>query len=304
MTLIDDIHGFAHGQHGVITTAQCLRLGATSPELVRLVREGDLLHPFRGAYAVPDAAGNDDPDHHHRMLCRAGLLVYPAGVLGGVSAIVAHGLPSTGADLSRPVIHVGPHRGVGIKGVRVRRARRTTPVDSELGATLPLAAALVDHARDHGTLAGVIAGDAALHCRAVSEEELKAAVASVRTWPRAAFAASALTFLDGRSESPGESWARFQLALSGIETVPQVDVRDEHGELVGRVDLLVTGTKIVVEFDGKVKYADGDGEVLWAEKRREDRLRRLGYTVIRVTWADLYRPGLIAASVRRALAAA
>jgi len=44
--------------------------------------------------------------------------------------------------------------------------------------------------------------------------------------------------------------------------------------------------------------------VLWKEKRREDRLRRLGYVVVRLTWADLERPGGVAAAVRRAIKAA
>ena len=60
------------------------------------------------------------------------------------------------------------------------------------------------------------------------------------------------------------------------------------------------GANVVVEFDGKVKYAAGDPEVLWDEKRREDRLRRLGYVVVRITWADLERPGAVAAAVRAA----
>jgi len=85
---------------------------------------------------------------------------------------------------------------------------------------------------------------------------------------------------------------------------PQVLIVDEDGEPVGRVDFLVTGTNVIVEFDGKVKYASGDPDVLWKEKRREDRLRRLGYVVVRLTWADLERPGGVAAAVRRALKAA
>lgn len=76
------------------------------------------------------------------------------------------------------------------------------------------------------------------------------------------------------------------------------------GAFVARVDFLVAGTRVVVEFDGKSKYADGDPAVLWAEKRREDRLRRLGYVVVRITWADLETPGAVAARVRTALAAA
>jgi very-short-patch-repair endonuclease len=82
---------------------------------------------------------------------------------------------------------------------------------------------------------------------------------------------------------------------------PQVPIVDERGDFVARVDFLVNGTKVVVEFDGKVKYAAGDPKVLWLEKRREDRLRRLGYVVVRITWAQLERPGAVAAAVRAAL---
>jgi hypothetical protein len=53
-----------------------------------------------------------------------------------------------------------------------------------------------------------------------------------------------------------------------------------------------------------MKYADGNGDILFQEKLREDRLRRLGYTVIRVTWDDLRRPERILAWIRRATSAA
>ena len=134
--------------------------------------------------------------------------------------------------------------------------------------------------------------------------ELEKALDAVRTWPHASHAASMLRFADGRRESVGESRCGVALAIAGIDVTPQVAIRDEHGDLVGRVDFLVTGTKVVVEFDGKVKYASGDRQVLWDEKRREDRLRALGYTVVRLTWADLERPGAVAAAVQRALAGA
>jgi len=51
----------------------------------------------------------------------------------------------------------------------------------------------------------------------------------------------------------------------------------------------------VVEFDGAVKYAGADGRAaLVAEKLREDRLRALGYEVVRIVWSDLARPDIIA----------
>ena len=73
---------------------------------------------------------------------------------------------------------------------------------------------------------------------------------------------------------------------------------------MARVDFLVTGTNVVVEFDGRMKYDSGDPGILWAEKKREDALRRLGYVVVRLTWADLERPGAALAKVRSAIAAA
>ena len=113
-----------------------------------------------------------------------------------------------------------------------------------------------------------------------------------------------LRLVDGRRESVGESRCGVALAMAGIVATPQVTITDAHGGFVARVDFLVEGTRVVVEFDGKVKYAAGDPTVLWDEKRREDRLRRLGYVVVRITWAHLERPGAVAAAVRSALHAA
>ena len=76
---------------------------------------------------------------------------------------------------------------------------------------------------------------------------------------------------------------------------------DAAGVLVGRVDFLVAG-RVVVEFDGLLKYRGEDGpEVVVAEKRREDRLRELGYEVVRVTWDELAHPERILARIRAAL---
>ena len=89
--------------------------------------------------------------------------------------------------------------------------------------------------------------------------------------------------------------------MAGLAVAPQVRIADERGNFIARVDFLVDGTRVIIEVDGTVKYAAGDPKVLWDEKRREDRLRRLGYLVVRVTWAQLERPGAVAAAVRAAL---
>ena len=59
------------------------------------------------------------------------------------------------------------------------------------------------------------------------------------------------------------------------------------------------GTWVAVEFDGKVKYGrllkpgQTASDVAWDEKLREDALARLGWEVVRWTWADLFQPELL-----------
>lgn len=67
---------------------------------------------------------------------------------------------------------------------------------------------------------------------------------------------------DARSESPGESRTRLLLGSLRLGTaVPQVEIRDAEGYLVGRVDFLYEQQRTIVEFDGLVKYGDADGRV-------------------------------------------
>ena len=50
------------------------------------------------------------------------------------------------------------------------------------------------------------------------------------------------------------------------------------------MDLLLAEHGLIIEADGRVKYT---GDELWAEKRRETRLRALGYRVERLLWEDV-----------------
>jgi len=112
---------------------------------------------------------------------------------------------------------------------------------------------------------------------------------------------------DGRAANPGESWSRVELIRHGVPPDDlQVALHDQDG-LIGYGDFGWDG--VIGEFDGKVKYGvaagtdpERAGGVLWAEKIREDRIRALGLEVVRWTFADLGRPGLVAARVRRAMA--
>lgn len=78
----------------------------------------------------------------------------------------------------------------------------------------------------------------------------------------------------------------------GFVAMPQVEI--SSGDFLARADLALHGLGVLLEFDGFVKYSRADpygkhstpGEVVFAEKVREDRIRDLGYEVVRVTWSD------------------
>ena len=294
----------ARGQHGTLTTAQLRAAGISSRLGAHLVSAGVLQHPGRGLYVVESMA-ETDPVARHRQLVAGALLLYPDAMLTSTSTVLAHDLPVWGAALDRPTILRPVNRTGGVGCFWVRPRRWALPVaESPWGPSVTVADAVAQLAVDAGIAPGLASADAALRAGLLSPDELARAVEAMDSWPRRSRAVSMLALADGRRESVGESRCALALAVAGIRVVPQVEIRDEGGFLVARVDFVVAGTRVIIEFDGKLKYASGDPAVLWEEKRREDRLRRMGYVVVRITWADLERPGGVAARVRAALAAA
>ncbi|MGL5865201.1 MAG: type IV toxin-antitoxin system AbiEi family antitoxin domain-containing protein [Dermatophilaceae bacterium] len=292
----------ATSQHGVLTTTQLAAAGMSAPALVALVRSGALQHPGRGLYVVASMARADQIGRHRQLVAGA-FVLYPDAVLTSTSALLAQGLSVWGADLSRPSIlrPVNRSGGVGCFWVRARRWGREV-VETPWGPAATTADALAQLAVDAGIGPGVACADAALRLGLVTPGAMSEAVDAMGSWPRRSRAVTMNALGDGRRESVGESRVGVVLAGAGIIVVPQYEVRDESGVLVGRVDFLVEGTSVVIEFDGKVKFGSGEPEVLWREKRREDRIRRLGYRVVRLTWEDLERSGAVVARVRAALA--
>ena len=132
----------------------------------------------------------------------------------------------------------------------------------------------------------------------VERPEPEAAI-ELRPPLRRGFLRSVLAAADEGADSVGESRTRIILADAGFEVRSQVTIEDQAG-FVGRVDLLVDGV-VVLEFDGLMKYAGADGrDALAAEKARVERLTRLGYEVVRVTWSDLEDPVALVRRVVRA----
>lgn len=287
-------------EHGLLTARRALESGVTDRCLQRLTRGGLLMHLFRGVYLLGSRRVLT-AEGFHAQLMRGARLLFADAVFTSSSAVVGHGVEVYGASLAQPIIRRPVDRGQGPRGIVVRR-HASAWVDTAYGPCVPLATALVELAIDHGVQAGMVTAELALASGKLSRAEFGAAIEAVALWPHSSLAKAVGRLVRGQCESVAEARTLFLLLVNGVEVECQVEICDGDGRFVARVDFLVTGTKLVVEFDGKVKYASGDPEVLWREKRREDALRALGYDVVRLTWTDLEHPAQAMAKVRRALA--
>lgn len=258
----------------------------------------------RGVYVDAAWYRGLPPRARHLVDLRARLLVRDKGWhASGLTAAIVHGLPLLGQVPNAPTL-------VRDRGAPTERGYLTTervaslpPSDrvvvGDLKAT-SLARTVFDVARSEPLRAAVVVADAALGS-GLGVGELDALLARCRGWPGAIAAGEALALADGRAESVLESISRLafrDLALPMPE--PQVEVWHQ-GRLVARVDFLWRDHLVVGEADGRVKYEDVSS--LYAEKRREERLRDLGLEVVRWGWDDAFEvsPDL-GVAVRRSLA--
>ncbi|MBR7743677.1 type IV toxin-antitoxin system AbiEi family antitoxin domain-containing protein [Phycicoccus sp. BSK3Z-2] len=297
-----DLRRFLDTTGGLLTTPDAATLGAGPDDLGRLVRGGDLHRVRRGLYTGADVWAIATPWERYELTVRGVLRAHPGWHASHHAALALHGLPLVGVDLTcvDVVADVGTSKRRG--GVHVHRLadhrRGTAPQDPR---AVPVPEACVLTTAASGTEAGLVAMDAAVHAGTCTQEDLRTAASALVRGRRGALAA--VEHVDPACESPGETRTRLLLTLAGWTVRSQVEISDVDG-LVGRVDLLV-GARVVVEFDGAVKYSGADGRAaLVAEKRREDRLRAAGYVVVRVTWDDLRRPDRLVARVRAACALA
>ena len=110
---------------------------------------------------------------------------------------------------------------------------------------------------------------------------------------------SVLPLVRSGAQTPLESISRYRLVNQGLPE-PELQARfDDHQGLIGFVDMWWPTLGVIGEADGLVKYTDRD--TLVAEKYREDRLRRLGFIVVRWTWWDIMNiPAVVAQRVLEA----
>jgi len=120
--------------------------------------------------------------------------------------------------------------------------------------------------------------DSALHLAKIDKSDLQ----QLRT--RLPARRSVIRFADGRRESPLGSRTALMMAGDAIRDVePQVPIFVLGFGNV-RVDFQL-GRTVIVEADG----AEAHDEITtrYADRKRHEALERLGYIIVRVTWADV-----------------
>ncbi len=282
-----ELHERAVRRGGILTRADLDAAGLSSGGVQRALQAGRIAVVRYGAYTTPEFLTSVASERwkRHALDVRAALAAAGGdAVASGPSSAALHGIDMFGPVPTMPIV-VRPSflNGHG-RLSRTTRARVARLPDSHLTLVggwraTTLARSLVDIARWRDEKVVVVAGDSALRA-GMDPVDLDRALADCARSPGIRRARRNLPFCDARAESPLESLTRLALMRGGF-AVP--DLQYQIGPY--RVDFCWPAQRIVLEVDGKLKYQDQDD--LFAEKRREDWIRREGYTFHRAVWDDV-----------------
>lgn len=297
-----ELSAWAAQQGGVFTRQQARDCGYTERQLKTLTgHHGDWAVIRRGVYAERHLVEIlSDDDRYLLGVHAVAVSTCRAAVPSHTSAAAVHRLPMRSRwhqvhHVTRPDVLGGRTEN----GVTHHRAALRDPDVVEaagLRVTSPARTA-VDIARLHGFEDGVVAADAALRLGA-PWRALAQAVEDGRNWPHNTKARAALRVADAGAQSIGESLLRLMVLELRIGP-PETQALVADGGRVAYADLRVG--RHLFEFDGRVKYVGRElggvadrpaHEVVWAEKQREDWMRRAmgGHGMSRVVWHEMFGP--------------
>lgn len=293
------INGFG----GVASASALMARGVAPREITRAVRAGELVRLRRNALVDGRLWLDAKPWERHVLRARsvAATLAPDSPVaLSHHSALAVWGVSVHGVDDRVHLTATDGRRGRNDARVSFHRPVPAPFVTRHRGIALVRpAAACLQVAALAGGEAGLVSADAALREGCCTSADLRDALSALGVARTSRAPAMVASLADHRIESAAESRARWVFSLAGLaQPTPQVVIRDEHERFVARVDFLVEEYGVVIEVDGMGKY--DDIRDLRAEKVREDRLRELGYEVVRLTWSELSDPDTV---VRKVVAA-
>ena len=308
---MDDLRALHDDQ--VFQRREALEAGYGDKDIYRAMREGQLVRIRPGGYTFTDVWAAADELVRHRLRAHAAQRAHSVPVaLSHTTAAVEHGLRLFEPDLSR--IHltclgrplarstgdIVYHHGVCRDDDLVRVGTRLAiePVRAALEASLLT-----------GVAGGMVVLDSVIDLKKGTLDQIHAGFERITGHPNSRRLQISVRLTRKGSNSVGESLGRHMMFLQHLpEPVLQFEVRDEWGNLLGVTDYAWPEYGLLGEFDGMEKYGrlrrqgETPGQAVEREKRREDRLREeTGWLMVRLIWAELFRPGPTAAKIRRQL---
>lgn len=301
----EGLRRYTRWQYGLISAAQCRELGISGDRCATLVARGMWRRVVRGVYDT-EPEGPVDFDVARRKAAWTGLLAIGKDAIAvGACALALHGVAGLPKQVTPEVAVAGGRWLRGPAGVVVRRYRDVpVPVRHAGWAVSDLPTALVHALPLLPRNNGIATIDSALNQRLIQASDLTEIRRRLHGRRGAARVKSWWPLVDGRAESPLETWARLDCHDHGLPPDElQVVLRDTAGAFIGRGDMgwrRPDGGWIIVEMDGQQVH--GEPDALYRDRERQNRLLADGgVIVLRFTSRDLSRPGSIAQEVRRVL---
>lgn len=287
--------------------------GMDDSAITRAVRSGGLVRVRHGCYTTGASWEAADARGRHLLLTRGVLARAGADMAAShSSAVLVHGgptwrMPTDAVHVTRLDARAG-RREAGVVQHRGLLLPSEVATVGSVRVTTPLRTAFDVMTQVHPEVALAVVNDL-LHRGLISRAELLAGAESIRSWPGSLGAHMVLRLATPRCESVGESrfvylCQRFSLPMPQL----QVEVFDEYGNFIGRVDFAWPELGVFMEFDGREKYlkpwrpGESAADVVVSEKDREDELRRAsGWRCLRSIWPEFADPYRLACKVGTAL---
>ena len=298
----------------VLMTYELLSAGYDDRDITRMVRSGELHRLRHGAYTFGPLWTDLDQTGRRKLVAHATLRsARSPAALAGPSAADVFGVPVWDMGDTTHLVRLdhlanrrkckkAQHRGSLL--AEDLTVRDGIPLTSGTRTALDMIA-IGDIAHALVTVNGL------LHAGETTVDLLQRRAAGMQHDPHTADTAIVLDLADPRPESAGESLTTYLCWAQGLPMpIPQFEVRDRDGRLIGRVDFAWPELGVFLEFDGKLKYkrylrpGESVADAVLREKQREDAIRELtGWRCIRIVWADLFAPERTAARIRAAFSA-
>lgn len=292
----------------VFTREQAIRYGVSPNAITWRAAHGQWERLRRGAFCLAETFDACASEARHLLTALVSLAIEGrVEALSHLTAAVAYGWPAP-LDLAEdPWFTIDPreHKPTRRRSGVVRQVASLPPGHlwsyDEFALTSP-ARTVADCLRHFAPRVSLPIADAAA-AEGVDPVSVGRVLDWQAGWPYAERGRRTAQLIDGRHES----WLESQSAIAhhelGIpESLPQAAILDPRGREVARVNFLWSNFGVIGEADGWDKYESEPGSgrrspsglvslaVLRREKEREDRLRDLGYQVVRWGTADALSP--------------